>query len=242
MGLALSLYAQATEVHIVGQFDPKAEQPSTPWQLIYFDDDVPMSTYANVEWDGVNAVKGIAQASMALLARPLDLDLLRTPVLCWRWRVDEVVATADLRRKSGDDYAARVYVAFDIPNEDMSFGLRAKLRMGRMLFGDQVPDAAINYVWDNRHPVGTKVPNAYTNRVKVIVARSGNGDAGEWQTERHDVWSDAVAAFPDVRLSAVSLAIGTDTDNTGETARAGFADLHFVAADASCQFPKPSVR
>ncbi len=237
MGLALSTYAHAADVHSVGQFDPKTEQPSTPWQLINFDDDVPTSTYANVEWDGVNAVEGIAQASMALLARPLDLDLLRTPILCWRWRVDHVVAGADLRQKSGDDYAARVYVAFNIPSEDMSFGLRAKLRVGRMLFGDQVPDAAINYVWDNRHPVGTKAPNAYTDRVQTIVARSGNGDADQWQTEWRDVLADAVAAFPDVRLSAISLAIGTDTDNTGESTRAGFADLHFVGQDKPCQFP-----
>lgn len=31
--------------------------------------------------------------------------------------------------------------------------------------------------------------------------------------------------------------LAVDTDNTGERARAGFADLHFVARGAQCRFP-----
>jgi len=33
----------------------------------------------------------------------------------------------------------------------------------RSLFGTEVPDAALNYVWDNSHPVGT-VPRMLTQR------------------------------------------------------------------------------
>jgi hypothetical protein len=31
------------------------------------------------------------------------------------------------------------------------------------------------------------------------------------------------------------MALTADTDNTGESARAGFADIHFVAEDAPCE-------
>ena len=224
-------------VQWLGRFDPAQEEIPAPWQLLRFDQDIPPTRYSLRDVDGTGAVHADAHASMALLARPLQIDLSATPVLCWRWRIDAVVQDADLDQKSGDDYAARVYVAFDIPNEQMSLGLRTKLKMGRMLFGDQLPDAAINYVWDNRHPVGTRAPNAYTDRTQMIVARSGNDDAGhQWQSERHNVLLDAHAAFPGVTLNAVLLAIGSDTDNTGATASAAFADLHFVGVDQPCAF------
>jgi hypothetical protein len=87
-------------------------------------------------------------------------------------------------------------------------------------------------VWDNRHPVGTVRPNAYTDRTRMHVQRSGAADAGRWVQERRDVARDAAAFGEGVR--AVQIAVTADTDNTGETARAAFADLHWVAADAPC--------
>ena len=79
---------------------------------------------------------------MALMARPLAVDLKQTPVLCWRWRVDDVLQKADMTKKSGDDYAARVYVALKLPPQALGLGLRAKLALARSIYGDHVPDAA----------------------------------------------------------------------------------------------------
>lgn len=59
-----------------------------------------------------------------------------------------------MARKDGDDYAARVYVAFDLPDDALSWQTQIQLGLARQLYGDQVPDATINYVWDNRYPVG----------------------------------------------------------------------------------------
>jgi hypothetical protein len=50
------------------------------------------------------------------------------------------------------------------------------------------------------------------------------------------VLADAQRAFGEIDLSASLLAVATDTDNTGEKARAGFADLHFVGANEACAF------
>lgn len=52
--------------------------------------------YALKFWDGVVAVEAVAERSMALLGRPLDVDLEATPQLCWLWRVDAPLATADM--------------------------------------------------------------------------------------------------------------------------------------------------
>lgn len=80
--------------------------------------------------------------------------------------------------RQGDDYAARVYLAFSLPAEAMSFATRAKLRLARGIYGDHVPDAALNYVWDNRYPIGTQRSNAYTEHARMIVLRSGPRYAG----------------------------------------------------------------
>jgi hypothetical protein len=224
----------------VGRFDAALSAPPVPWRVIRLDQRVPPTQYRVISWDGVAAVEAIADASMALLARPLDVDLARTPVLCWRWRVDAPLNTADMATKRGDDYAARVYVAFSLPAEAMSFATRAKLMLARGLYGDHVPDAALNYVWDNRYPVGTQRPNAYTDRTRMIVLRSGPLHAVAWVTERRDVLRDAMQAFGTDRVRPTLLAVAADTDNTGEHARSGFADLHFVPRDAECAFPGPN--
>jgi hypothetical protein len=172
---------------------------------------------------------------MALLARPISIDLSATPVLCWRWLVDAPVLNANLTRKSGDDYAARLYVSFDIPDARMSAGTRLKLRLARSLFGRSVPDAALNYVWDNRHPVGTQRKSPYTDRAQLIVAETGAARAGRWVSERANIAADFASAFGG-SATPIQLAIASDTDNTGGSARAAFADIHFVAAAQSCRF------
>ncbi|GAB1234469.1 DUF3047 domain-containing protein [Ferrigenium sp. UT5] len=228
------MLAQANE--IVGtdtaaiEFGPIPE----PWRILQLSKDVDPTDYRMAHWQGVLAIEARANNSMALLARPLTVDLNATPVLCWRWRVDAPLVSANMSTKAGDDYAARVYVSFTLPQEELGFVLRNKLKLARAIWGDAVPDAALNYVWDNRHLVGTRQPNAYTDRARMIVAQSGFANAGKWMVERRDVLQDVIAEFGQPRARLTQLAVASDTDNTGETAHAGFADFQFVARNAAC--------
>jgi hypothetical protein len=218
----------------IGQFSGSGAVPP-PWRIVQIGRKVPPTLYRRANVAGVQAVEARAERSMALLARPIAVDLSVTPVLCWRWYVDAPVAKGDMTKKSGDDFAARVYVAFDIPDAQISAGTRFKLKLARSLFGQNVPDAALNYVWDNRHPVGTRRRSAYTDRAELIVAGTGAARAGRWVTERADVAADLKKAFGGA-ARPIQLAIASDTDNTRGTARAAFADLHFVAPTDSCRF------
>lgn len=220
----------------VGRFASGQSTPLAPWQLLRFDPQVAPTQFRLRDWDGVVALEARADASMALLARPLAVELSRTPVLCWRWRVDAPLRNADMVIKAGDDYAARLYLAFSLPGSELSLLTRAKLALARRLYGQQVPDAALNYVWDNRQPIGTVRPNAYTERAQMWVLRSGTAAAGGWVSERRDVLADAQQAFGTRQVQARLLAVGADTDNTGEQAHAGFAELHFVPANQPCRF------
>ena len=68
-----------------------------------------------------------------------------------------------MTRKSGDDYAARLYVAFELPDEAINWQTRLELGIARTLYGERVPDAALNYVWDNHQPINTVLPNVFTS-------------------------------------------------------------------------------
>lgn len=231
---AVSCRVQAGEIVWIDHFTRDSVEVPAPWRVVQLNSKVPPTRYRITRWDDVSAIEATAERSMALLARPVEIDLSRTPVLCWRWRVDAPLVNADMASKSADDYAARVYVSFAMPASELSFLTRAKLKLARSIYGDVVPDAVISYVWDNRHPVGMHRPNVSTDRMRMNVAESGAANAGKWVVARHDVQRDMVAEFGSGQARLIQLAVAADTDNTGESAHAGFSGFHFVDRATAC--------
>jgi hypothetical protein len=190
--------------------------------------------FDQVEDAGATVLRVHSQGEAGAAAYALHADLGRTPILSWRWKVDRVVERADLATKAGDDFAARVYVFFDVPSSELPVGDRIRLALARLLHGEQLPSTAICYVWDNRHPVGTTAWSAYTDRVRMVVLESGDERAGHWVGERRDLAADYRAAFgAHAPVAPVSgIAVGNDTDQTGESATAWFGDLALAAGSA----------
>lgn len=171
------------------------------------------------------AVRAISVASASFLIRRMDHDLKRAPILRWRWKIDRPVPGGDESKKSGDDYAARVYVTFLYTPSRASAGMRLKYGLAKTLYGEYPPHAGINYIWANRLPRGESAPNAYTDRVRMIAVRSGAAEAGRWQAEERDVLADYRLLFGEDPPPATGVALMTDTDNTGSRAEAYFADV-----------------
>jgi hypothetical protein len=233
----LSSHASA-DVLSVGQFSADSKAIPEPWEEIVLSKKIQRNRYQMKIWDGVPAIEVVSNSSMSLMARPVTVNLVTHPVLCWRWRIDAPLKRANLKEKAGDDFAARLYLSFRLPADSLSLAHKVKMKIARRLYGDHVPDAALNYVWDNIHPAGFETPNAYTEQNKMIVVRTADIDAGKWVEERRDILSDARRLLSNEQAALSHLAVTSDTDNTGENARAGFADLHFVPRDQLCQFSK----
>ena len=204
-----------------------------PWHIVTLPKIPRHTRYELVTVDGRRAVRADADGSYANVVHPLSGDTTATPVLRWSWRVDRFPADSDLAVKAGDDVAAKVCVLFDLPLERLSFGDRMKVRLGRSLFDPQLPAATLCYLWDRTQPVGTWLPNAYTDRVRMLVLRSAaTGEHQRWFDERRDLRADFAQAFPDEargglpRISAVAFV--SDTDNTGGSALAYFGDIALV--------------
>lgn len=182
---------------------------------------------------GSIVLRGRADNAAASLRHATSVDPARTPLLRWRWKTNHVLDTADMTSKAGDDYAARLYVFFDRKPGQMSFGERTLYRIGRARYGDQLPAAALSYVWDNRQPVGTIRDNAYTGFVKMVVASSGKAREGQWTTLSRDVAADYRRAFGTEPPRITGVAVAVDTDNTGESTVTYFGDIRFDAAGAA---------
>ena len=172
----------------------------------------------------VHAESAAGAASFALRALPEH-----TPLLAWRWKVERAVASADPRTRAGDDFAARVYVFFDVPEGDLPILARLRVQLARLLYGAELPTAALCYVWDNRAPPGSAFWSAYTDRVRVVVLQSGNTRAGRWLEERRDVAADFREAFGAAAPAITGIAAGADTDQTGERVTAWFGDFRLGA-------------
>ena len=181
--------------------------------------------YSLVDDNGTVVVKAVSRGSASGLVRAVDIDPMRYPVLEWRWKVENILKKGDVTRKDGDDYPARLYVTFKYDPSKVGFFERAKYEAIRMARGEYPPMGAITYIWESKSPVGTIVPNPYTEQVKMIVLQSGEEKVGRWVNESRNLVEDYRMAFggDPPRISGVALM--TDTDNTRESAIAYFGDI-----------------
>ena len=182
-----------------------------------------------VSENGQSVLRIVSDHSASTLAFPLHANPAETPLLSWRWKISRAVDGSDFRQKSGDDYAARVYVLFDLPPDRLSLGDRLKISAARLLHGVDIPAAALCYVWGNRQAAGESGWNPYTDRVRMLIVDSGNGYAEQWRSVTRDVAADFAAAFGEPVPPIAGIAVSTDTDNTGEAVETRFGDLRFEA-------------
>jgi hypothetical protein len=156
-------------------------------------------------------VEAECRASASGWIRKQKIDLERTPVLRWRWKVEQVYSDVREREKKGDNFPARVYVV---------------LGSGRMLSRTR----SVVYVWASAEPQGSDWPSAYTRQAHMLALRSGAPGAGRWHEERRDVRADFKRFFGiDVKV-ADGVAIMTDCDDAGGATRAWYGDVRFGAS------------
>ncbi len=178
--------------------------------------------------EGKTVLRVDSDNSAGSVALPLTATLAQgNTTLEWRWKVSRMLEHADLEHKTGDDYAARVYVFFDVPLESLPFMERSKIKLARMVAGNDVPTAAICYVWDNKHRVGLRAWSPYSNRVRQIVLQSGPDFIGQWKSEARDVAADFRDAFGKEMPAVTGVAVGNDTDNTDDKVTTWFGDMWF---------------
>ena len=184
--------------------------------------------FAIVAVEGQRVLRIRSSASASPWVAPLDIDTARRPWLHWRWRVSHSLRGSDLRSRGGDDYAARLYVFFDLPAERLSLSDRMRIHATRLLSGADMPAAALCYVWGRAQAVGSSAWNPYTDRVRMVVVDSGDALAMHWRANARDVLRDWTEAFGGAVPRVSGVAVSADTDDTGDSVQAWFGDPRFA--------------
>jgi hypothetical protein len=183
--------------------------------------------YRLVDDAGRTVVRARASSSASGLVHPLDLDPAAYPLLQWRWKVDELIAKADNTQKHTEDSPVRVVVSFAGDMDALDFSDRMFFDQIKAFTGQQLPYATLMYIWENRLPRGTVIPNRHTSRIQMIVAESGREKLGAWREESRNVYEDFERAFGEKPGRIIAIGIMTDTDNTGENTHAYYGDIAF---------------
>jgi hypothetical protein len=221
--------AESPGVLDVGRFSlekPGDELPAG-WKPFTFRGIDRRTNYRLVEEDGKVVVQATAHASASGLMRRIAIDPREYPIVHWRWKAANVLEKADIHRKEGDDYPARIYIAFQYDPAKLSVSERIKYGIARALHGEHPPHGVINYLWASKAPVGLVVPNAYTDRSMMIVVQSGAENLNAWVEEERNIYEDYMKAFNEEPSMISGVAVMTDTDNTGESATAYYGDILF---------------
>ena len=216
---------------VIGEFsaaDPSDSSLPEGWEPLTFDKIDRHTRYDLVRDDGTMVLRARSNRSASGLIRKIRIDPQEFPVIRWSWKISNVYQQGDVTMKSGDDYPARIYIAFAYNPEQAGFWEKAKFGTAKAIYGEYPPKAAINYIWGSRAPVGTRVPNPFTDRVMMITVESGAKRKNQWITETRNVYQDFREVFGEKPPMISGVAVMTDSDNTGESAVSYFGDISFT--------------
>jgi DUF3047 family protein len=138
------------------------------------------------------------------IGKSFSVDLRKTPMLTWQWKVLALPAGGDVREPKRNDQAARIMLMFE--------GMKGLL-----------------YVWDTTAPTGTEFrPEDFDIFERaLIVVRSGPGESGRWWQERRDVTADFRRLFGEAPKPIKWIGFESHSNDTHSSTGARFGAVSF---------------
>jgi hypothetical protein len=206
---------------------PAAPDAIAEWQPLA----IPGKQLTRYEWaekEGRRAVMASSERSASMWRKRLKAGSQRAGEVHFSWWVQDLVPSADLADADLSDSPARVLFGFAGDVGSLPLRDRMMFDLVEALTGEQPPYATLGYVWDSKLPVGTVVHNPRTGRMRSIVVDSGPAQLRRWRDHQRDLVADFKLAFGEDPGTLTSIALMTDSDNTGSQARAwyGPVELH----------------
>jgi hypothetical protein len=211
---------------------PRAEvDPSLAaqgWRELTFDGKRPNRFSAGPD----GGITVTSEAGDSLLYRPVRADLVRTPCLTWRWRVDQAPPPTDLTRKRADDRAISVWIGFRFDSANVSLGERIKHEAQQVAMGGPVPGQSLIYNWGGAAPTAAFQTNPVVGeRGRFRILHAATAPTGVWQTERVNLVEEYRRAFGREPTEPIQIAVSGDADATGTRSVAHIAGLNFTRCE-----------
>lgn len=159
---------------------------------------------------GGSVLRADSRGSASGLVKEIKIDIKKYPYLTWRWKIENRLGPMDEKQKSGDDYAARIYIIVS----------------GGVFFWNT---KALNYVWSSNLAKGSIWPNAFVgSSAKMVALRSADDQLNTWYEEKRNVYADLKQMFGSEIRYIHAVALMTDTDNSAGHAVAYYGDILFT--------------
>jgi len=165
--------------------------------------------YLITEVEKKRVLKATSKNSATAFYKNIKVDLDKTPYLNWSWRVDNIYNGTNPRKKSGDDYPARIYV---------------------VLSGGFMPwrTLALNYVFSNNgEPLRSHWASPFTRNSHMVVMESGFENLKKLKKFKVNVKKDFEKYFGKKIDTIDGVAIMSDSDNAHSSSQAYFGDIFF---------------
>ncbi len=157
---------------------------------------------------GNKVIEAKSRNSASSLYRNIEININNTPIINWSWMASSFNGTGLERTKSGDDFAARLYVvasAGPLPWQKNS----------------------LVYVMARGEPVGNYWANPFTDRAIIYVVDNYDLVKGRWVMHQVNIKKDFKRLFNQDVDTIEGVALMTDTDNAGGEAVAYYGDIYF---------------
>jgi hypothetical protein len=169
------------------------------------------TNYQVVLLDARKVLRAESKASASGLLLKKTIDISKTPYLNWRWRLEKGLSELPETTKSGDDYAARIYLIYS---------------SGWFFWQTK----ALNYVWSSRKAKETTWPNAYApDNAMMRAIRDRSDETGIWYSEKRNIQDDFKVWLGENISEIEGVAIMTDTDDSEGHAIVYYGDIFFSA-------------
>jgi hypothetical protein len=133
------------------------------------------------------------------------------PRLRLKLRVTETPRGTNLAKKSGDDAAFRLYVAFD--------------RGGGLLS----PPDSIAYTWTENVEPGTVIASAHYDNLHYVSIGKGTTPGSDWATVERDVAADYASIFKRPAPALRGIMLKCDSNDTETSAESRLAAVELLA-------------
>ena len=169
----------------------------------------PAYDFTVADEDGRRALHLKSHDDHSTIAKKIRVDLRATPILEWTWKIVEIPAGADIRKKETSDLTGHILVAWP------RFPALLRTRL-------------IGYVWDAIAPAQTVEKSQKTGAVTFFVVRSGPRDLNRWLTERRNVYEDYIKVFGKDPTNPQAIVVSIDTNDTHSGAEAFIGRVIFT--------------
>ncbi|SCA57618.1 conserved exported hypothetical protein [Candidatus Terasakiella magnetica] len=206
------------------------EKPEDPilaergWHVLSFDYKKPNVFRAHED----GSIEISTNDSVSVLYKSLDVDLAKTPVLSWQWKVDQTVPVTDLSVKGKDDRAVALYISFPFDYERAGFWERFIRAIVVAFKGEDTPGRVLTYVWGGAYEAGTVIESPYLKSAGgMTILRKATEPTGIWYRDQINIAKDYERIFDQPANQPYQIAISADTDDTKVTSRAFVKDIRF---------------